>query len=104
MRVAHIVPVNDLIDGTKCTNSSFNLTKESFDFPVGLGMFHGGNDVFDPVLIQEFLERVTSMFPVASGNELSSVVCQDLAGSAVLSKSLLKNRRVFSVVRGSNTP
>ena len=79
MRFDHIVLVNNFINRSKFANSSLNLTKESFDFSISLGMFDFSNDAFDPVLIKVLLERVMSMFPVANCNELSSVVCQDLA-------------------------
>jgi hypothetical protein len=56
--------VNDLIDRTELIDSPFNLTIEPFDFPVSLGVFHPGDDVFDPMLIQEILERMLSVLPV----------------------------------------
>ena len=88
MRFDHIVPVNDFIDGTELPNSSFNLAEEPFNFPVGLGVFHPGDDVFDTMMIQEILERVLREFPVPDRNELGTVVGQDLAGSSVFTEPL----------------
>ena len=64
MRFDHIMPVNDFIDRTEFSDSPFNLTIEPFDFPVGLGVFHTCDDVFDLMMIEEIFEFVLSMFPV----------------------------------------
>ena len=88
MRFDHIVPMNDLIDRPELFNSSFNLSEEPFNFPVGLGVFHPCNDVFDAMMIQEILERVLREFPVPDRNELGTVVCQDLARGSVFTEPL----------------
>lgn len=105
MRFDYIVPVNDLIDGTELPNSSFNLAVEPFNFPVGLRVFHPGNDVFDIVLIEELLERVLRVFPVPDRYELGTMVGQDLAGGVPYSRNLwVRTAMAFSVVGESNTP
>ena len=92
MRFDHIVPVNDLIDGTELPNSSFNFAVKPFNFPVGLRVFHPGDDVFDTMMIQEILERVLRVFPVPDRNKLGTVVDQDLAGGSVFMEPLGQDR------------
>ena len=58
-------PVDDFIDRTELSDSSFNLTKEPFDFPVGLRVFHTSHDMYDLMLVEEIFEFVLSMFPVS---------------------------------------
>ncbi len=58
------MPVNDFIDRTEFSDSLFNLTKDPFDFPVGLWVFHPCDDMFDLMMIEEIFEFVLSMFPV----------------------------------------
>jgi hypothetical protein len=58
------VPVNDFADRSERSDSPFNLTKEPFDFPLGLGVFDPCNDVFDLMLVEEIPELVLSMFTV----------------------------------------
>ena len=64
MRFDHVVPVNNFIDRSKFSDSPFNLTVEPVDFPVGLGVFHACDDVFDLMLIEEIFEFVLSIFTV----------------------------------------
>ena len=44
--------------------------------------------MFDIVLIEERLERVISMFPVPSWDELGTVIGQDLAGESIFTEPL----------------
>lgn len=65
MRLNDVVPVNDLIDRPKFSDSTFDFSGEPLDFPVGLGMFYTGNDVFDIVMNEELSEFVLSMFTIS---------------------------------------
>jgi hypothetical protein len=56
--------MNDFIDRPKFSDSLLNLTVEPFDFPVGLGVFHACDDMFDLMLVKEIFEFVLSMFTV----------------------------------------
>ena len=65
MRFDDIVPVNNFIARTELRAPSFDFSEEPFNFPVGLGVFHTCDDVFDLMMIEKIFEFVLSMFPVS---------------------------------------
>ncbi|OPX64365.1 MAG: hypothetical protein A4E34_01201 [Methanoregula sp. PtaU1.Bin006] len=91
MRLNNVVPSNNLVNRTEPDNFPFNLPEEPFNLPISLWMFYPCDDVFDSVLIQELSKRVSGVLPVPGRNKLSSMICQDLAGSSILSKALIKD-------------
>jgi len=64
LRFDYVMPVNDVIKRTQFPESSFNLTEESFDFPISLGVFYPINDMLDLMLVKKIFELVLGMFPV----------------------------------------
>jgi len=91
MRLNDIVPSNNLVNRTEPDNFTFNLSEEPFDLPISLWMFYPCDDVFNSVLIQELTKSVSGVLPVPSRHKLSSMVCQDLARSSILSEALIKD-------------
>jgi len=89
MRFDRIVPVNKIINGIEPVPFLFEQAEPSFDLSVCLRVFHPGNDVVNMVLVKDLLIRMLGMIPVASRDELGTLVGQDLPRGSVVAKSLV---------------
>jgi len=100
VRFEGIVPDKELVDRIEQSEVLFEQPEPSFNFSVGLRVFHPGHDVIDVVHDEELLERMVGEIAASFRYKLGIVIGQDLARSTVFTKPLVKDRDgVFSCWR-----
>ena len=97
MRFDGIVPENELVDRIEQFEFLFEQTEPSFNFSVGLRVFHPGDDVIDVIQVEEVLERMVGEIAIPGRDELGTVVGQDLARGPVFTEPQVQDSdSVFS--------